>query len=369
MEPVIRKRVTRVGSGAFSIYLPKKWIDAWLPDQQETRQVDLHRINDALLIVPAIQQQAYAAAVDPDPAAVRDRLLSAYVRGYRDVHLTPARGAFDTTTQVRARSLLRHTDERLVADLGPDAIGFRLDADLPAPFQSGADLLGVMAAKVREVLRLASEAVDTYGSDPERALHALRMLRSIHDEDVERLWHQALRLVATLELPLDTVSDFQVLDLLAAELHTMSSQCLHVAEAILREQGLAVPDLEYPLVHLLERRRDPGAMQPLARGIVRNLRSAFTHAGEALPRALHAVQAADTSSLRALAADARTAQEDLQRRLYENARDHWGERTPDGGERAMTANGITQPAGNLLDSLARLCRRAGVLVDARGGEP
>src|SRR5688572_18974933 len=48
VPPIKRKRVTQVGSGAYSIYLPKRWIDGWPPEQREKREVDLHQINQSL---------------------------------------------------------------------------------------------------------------------------------------------------------------------------------------------------------------------------------------------------------------------------------------------------------------------------------
>src|SRR5688572_17006322 len=96
VEAVKRKRVTQVGSGAWSIYLPKKWIDSWSPEQQAGREVDLHLINNSLLIVPVLQERAIEAEVSCRADQLRTVLLSAYVRGAASVRLKPEDGRFDS---------------------------------------------------------------------------------------------------------------------------------------------------------------------------------------------------------------------------------------------------------------------------------
>ncbi len=362
---VIRKRVTRVGSGAYSIYLPKKWIDAWPPSQQEGREVLLHGVNDALLIVPAIQDGSYEAAVQDHPDAIQHRLISAYVRGHSNVRLTPTEGTFHTETQIRARDVLRHTDERIVAQVSGKSIGFDLDPNASPPFANGSDLLHLLASRVREVLQLAGEATGSYGSDPERALHAMQMLRDIHQDDVSRLWHQALRLVATISLPLETVSDFQWLDLCAAELHTTSSQCLHVVTAILEEWQCDLQALDYPRSHTLSNLPELGPLPPIAKGMLRAYRGAFEAAQHLLGDSMLALAKGDAASLEAVARSARTAQAELQDALFTNAVAHWGQQDPDNGARASTANRISHPVGHILGSIARLNERALLLLAAK----
>src|ERR1041385_1577206 len=101
VEAVKRKRVTQVGSGAWSIYLPKKWIDSWIPEQQAGREVDLHRISNSLLVVPVRQDRSFHATIPPRPDTVRTLLLSAYVRGHDAVELRPDAGAFDRSEERR----------------------------------------------------------------------------------------------------------------------------------------------------------------------------------------------------------------------------------------------------------------------------
>jgi phosphate uptake regulator len=366
VEPLKRKRVTRVGSGAWSIYLPKKWIDSWSPEQREGRAVDLHLISNSLLIVPVVQDRSLAAKVPPASGPVRDLLLSAYVRGAADVRLAPASGRFDSDCIAAARDFLRHLDERLVATVGPDAIGFRVPEAAPAPGGSGFDLLALMAAKVREVVGLAADAVEHAGADPDRALHAARLLQAIQEEDLSRLFHQILRRVATLEFPLESVTDFQLLDLAAAHLHAMGAQAVRIAGTILEGYGLTLEDLAFPRAQLVQRLGRRPALTPVAREMVQAYRKPFAAAQglvESLPAAL---SAPTTAPLRALAAEALSARGQLQQALFDAVVRHWGDEASAAGvAQGFIAYQAGHPLANLLGSLATLADLATTLLAAR----
>jgi phosphate uptake regulator len=367
VEPVKRKRVTRVGSGAWSIYLPKKWIDSWSPEQQAGREVDLHFISNSLLVVPVVQDRSIEAEVPPQVGQVRTLLLSAYVRGAASVRLAPAdAGRFDSDCIAAARDFLRHLDERLVATVGPDAIGFRVPETAPAPGGSGLDQLALMAAKVREVVGLAADAVEHAGTDPDRALHAARLLQAIQEEDLSRLFHQTLRRVATLEFPLESVTDFQLLDLAAASLHGMGAQAVRMAATILDGYGLTLDDLAYPRAELVRRLGRRPAMTPVAREMVQAYRKPFAAAQKLVGSLPTALAGPGTEPLRALAAEALAARSQLQQALFEAVVRHWGdEASKAGAAQGFIAYQAGHPLANLLGSLATLADAATTLLAAR----
>ena len=366
MDAVKRKRVTQVGSGAWSIYLPKKWIDSWTPEQQAGREVDLHPISGSLLIVPVLQDRAFTAQVAPQPRQVRTMLLSAYVRGYANVQLHPTSGRFDSDCIATTRDFLRHLDERIVATVEPDAIGFALPVAIVSSTGSGLELLGLMAAKVREVVGLAADCAEHAHTDPDRALHAARLLQAIHEEDLSRLFHQTLRRVATLELQLESVTDFQLLDLAASHLHAMGAQCVRVAATVLEGYGLSLDDLAYPRADLVRRLGRRDAPPLLAREIVQGYRAPFAAAQSlvvALPRAM---LSGDTAGLAAVAEDALKARATLQESLFEAVVRHWGDdASKEQPEPGFTAYQTGQPLSNLLGSLATLAEHAITLTAAR----
>lgn len=373
MEPLKRKRVTRVGSGAWSIYLPKKWIDSWSPEQQAGREVDLHLISNSLLVVPVVQDRSVAAVVPPQVGPVRTLLLSAYVRGAASVRLTPApagagSGAaarFDSDCIAAARDFLRHLDERLVATVGPDAIGFRVPDTAPAPGGSGLDLLALMAAKVREVVGLAADAVEHAGSDPDRALHAARLLQAIHEEDLSRLFHQTLRRVAILEFPLESVTDFQLLDLAAAHLHAMGAQACRIAASILEGYGLTLDDLAYPRAELVQRLGRRPAPTPVAREMVQAYRKPFAAAQRLVDSLPAALAGPGVEPLRTLSREALAARSQLQQALFEAVVRHWGdEASKAGAAQGFIAYQAGHPLANLLGSLATLADLATTLLAA-----
>ncbi|MCA1812189.1 MAG: hypothetical protein LC623_09300 [Halobacteriales archaeon] len=364
MPPIKRKRVTQVGSGAYSIYLPKRWIDGWPPEQQARREVDLHQINQSLLIVPVLRGDPLDLACGTATPTVLALLHSAYVRGHHQVTLTPKDGRFSDDCVAAARDFLRRLDERLRSGVGPDRIGFALQQGLPAPFASGTDLLQSMAARLREVIDLAAECVEASADQPDRALHAARLAAAIHEEDLARLFAQALRLVATLELPLGRVSEFQLLDLAAAEHHAAGAACVRVAATVLAGYGLTLADLAYPRQDLLKRIGRRPATPQLARDILQAHRAAFQAAQRILAAVGPALQAHDVEALLGLQEQARAAQEQQNAALLTIARAHWGkeEGAPGAG---FTAHQLGQPIGALLGALGRLAQTGLALCGAQ----
>jgi len=360
-----RKRVTQVGSGAYSIYLPKRWIDGWVPEQQASREVDLHQINQSLLIVPAIRADQLELVVPPETPVVLALLHSAYVRGHHHVTLTPAKGRFGDECVAAAREALRRLDERLRSTVSGDRIGFTLQRELPAPFTSGTDLLQFMAARLREVIDLAAECVEASADHPDRALHAARLLLAIHEEDLSRLFAQALRLVATLELPLGRISDFQLLDLAADEYHTAGTACVQVATLVLAGHGLRPSELAYPRQDLLRRIAKAPAAPQLARDIAKGYRDAFHAAQTMLDQVGPAIASHDVPVLLRLQADARAAQEAMQASTVAAVREHWGRPQQEGVQAMVTAHQLGHPIAQLLGCLGRLAQTGIALCGAQ----
>lgn len=359
MQPIKRKKVTRVGSGAWSIYLPKKWIDSWTPEQQASREVDLLAVGGGLLVVPVHIDRSYAATV-PGPAVLR-HLLSAYVRGARNVRLKPQSGVFDNDAVTAARDFLRHLDERLVAAVGADLIGF----DLAEQVGATGDIIGPMVAKVREVLELSAQLVDTYGTDPDRALHAARLAVVIHDEDVSRLFYRALRQVAALELPLESVTAFQLLDLVAADLHRISSHAVSIATTVLGDYHLTLADLNYPRAELVRRIGARSALPPVAREIAQGHRKTFESILDLVGRLPSLLADGDADALDKLSIQARKVYGATQERLFSTVVRHWGDATgQEAAAAGFTAYQLSQPVGNILIGLSILALHAVTLTAA-----
>ncbi len=362
VQAIKRKRVTRVGSGAWSVYLPKSWIDSWAPQQQEGREVDLHLVSGSLLITPVIQDRTFSASAAPvDVPSLRNLLLSAYVRGHEKVELRPA-GRFPNDAIASARDLLRHLDERIVATVGPDLIGFAVPVDGGGP----GDLLQAMGQRLTEVLDLAAECVEQAGHDPERVVHAARLLQAIQEEDVSRMQYQALRRVATLDVELETVSDLQLLDLLAFLLDGLGSQCLALAATVLADLGLSLGDLAYPRDELLRRLPKRPALPPVARDILQGHRATLREARDLLHRLLPALRSGDLPALAEVQKGAMQSREALQARVFEAVARHWGdEASKDGAERGFAAYQLTNPLANLLSAIWACGERALLFLAAR----
>lgn len=365
MEPIKRKRVTRVGSGAFSIYLPKKWIDSWAPDPDADRQVDLHVINDALMIVPANLERTLERTIAPEPSLIATLLLSAYVRGLDGCTLHPESGAFGNDAITASRDLLRHLDERMVATCTPETIAFRLNPDLPPPAALGQDILRTMGSKVREMLGLAAEAVDNFASDPDRALHAMRLLDVTQREDVQRLLYQAVRSVARIELPMDSVSDFQFLDLIASHLERVGGHMVRMVETILMEYGLERKDLEYPRDHLLKQIGERAPLQGPGRDMVVGFRRDFAELDDLTQRVVAGLQTNDPAAMAAAANEATELQLRVGKRVFAAVAEHWGTDTNESDARtAFAMSKIASLIADVLHALQNVARHATMLTAA-----
>ncbi len=359
MDAVIRKRITKVGSGAWSIYLPKKWIDAWTPEQQAGREVDLYTIGEAIVVAPVLADRTVSAAVDTDPKTVRRILLSAYVRGATDVTLTPAEeGHFGNDAILAARDFLRHLDERIVATAGPASIGFHINPDLP-PSTAGTDAAMVLVARVQEAMTLAADAITTVAHDPERTLHTLRLLRDTVEFDIARIFYQTLRAVATIDLPVQSVSDLQLLDLTAAQLDRIGQHTRQVAAALLDLYGLQLSDLDYPTAHIQEKVRLPPIPGPVMRAMAEQYSDTLQSAAEGLAAGAAALLSRDIAALRHLQGTARGAQLGLQAGIFDAVMDAWGTQISD-DERGL-ANAFYQlstPIVAILGNLAAIAHHA-----------
>ncbi len=363
MEAVIRKRVTKVGSGAWSIYLPKKWIDAWTPAQQEGREVDLRYISESILVTPVLSEEAYEVEAPDQPDVVRMLLLSGYIRGYNRITLHPA-DQFGNDTIAMARDFLRHLDERIVADCRPDAIQLRLQADMGSDADA-ADVLGVLASKVSETLRLAADAIASYAHDPDRTLHALRLLRDTKQEDVDRLFYQAARLVATLGIPLESVSQYQLLGLVASDLQRVSEQATRMGQTILKDLGLEEEDLDYPRAHLLERIRNPRPPTGVAKELHGVTRRGFETLDGLLKHLMEALSKADVPALVVVGMEAAQARRGIQDDVLRRVAEHWGTQTePEEALVAFTASKHATNLQNAFDHVESICHQATGLLAA-----
>jgi hypothetical protein len=363
-----RKRITQVGSGAYAIYLPKKWIDAWSREQRARREVDLHLINNSLLIVPVLRRRRFEARVRADAEHVRTMLLSSYVRGHHEATLRPAGDQpFSEACVAMARSFLRHLDERLLTTVRPHEISFVVPDNAPPAYATGDALLRLMVTKLQEMVTLAAECVESFGTRPEGALHAAQLLASMQEEDLARLYRQALRMVANLELPLGTASEFQVLDLVAAELESMGASCLAVAHVVVAAHGIAPADLHGPRAEL-GRRMEPLADLPTAlTTVLRVYARAFEQAHAILGRLGAALQGRGTEDLLQVMRDARAAATELSTRLYATVQELLR-----GGQLSAPAYivyQVRQPASSLLFGLERAAERAVSLTAAQETAP
>lgn len=364
MEAIKRKKIARVGSGAFSLYIPKKWIDEWTDVQAEEREVDLHQINESLLLTPVHRDRSFKRTMEDDAEKVTRTLLSCYIRGLQDVSLQPE-GSFGSATQSIARRTMRHLDERLIATSRSDCIGFQLNPNLPTSTTDHKTLLRTMGAKLQEGLQLARESVESHDSDPARTLHSLQMLVANHDEEVSRIFYQSGRLVANLELPLDAVSDFQLLGLATADMYRMSIHTVAIAHALLEAYGASAEQLAYPVEHLLENIQVPD-QNVLARDVNRGYGQAFADASKLLNQLMEGLATGDMDALKTVANQAGPAIDDMQTRIFTTIQHHWGKGVePHEAMETFNAYRVSIPLGSFMGAIRVLANHSLAFLEAQ----
>ncbi|MGB1696917.1 MAG: hypothetical protein ACPHK8_00795 [Thermoplasmatota archaeon] len=363
MEQVKRKKISRVGSGAFSLYIPKKWIDGWTPAQQEEREVDLHEINESLLLTPVIRDRTLTRTIPDDVAVVQRTLLSGYLRGLQEVELTPET-EFGSASQSEARRLLRHLDEHIIATCKPNKIGFHVNPDIAPAASDHRGLLLLMGAKVHDSLVMAQEAVESYGDDVAKTIHSLQMLVANHEEDVARMFFQSGRLVANLELPLNAVSDFQLLGLATADFYRMSLHTMAIAAAVMETYGLTMDDLAYPADHVATKAH--AELSDIARDISRSYRSAFKDARNLFDELLQGLTKGDMDVLAGISDQATEASNRMQGRIFTTIQHHWGRGVePQDALTTFNAYRISIPLGSFMGAAKVLAGHAMAFLEAQ----
>lgn len=363
MEQVKRKKISRVGSGAYSLYIPKKWIDGWTSEQQVLREVDLHEINESLLLTPVLRDRTLRRTIPDDVALVQRALLSGYLRGLEEVELLPEM-AFGSASQSEARRLLRHLDEHIIATCKPDKIGFHVNPNIVPAATDHKGLLLLMGAKVQDSLVMAQEAVESYGDDVAKTIHSLQMLVANHEEDVARMFFQSGRLVANLELPLNAVSDYQLLGHATADFYRMSLHTMAIASAVMETYGLTMADLAYPAEHVAAKAH--AELSDIARDMSRGYRSAFNDARTIFESLLQGLTGGDMEVLAGIADTAAEASNRMQGRIFSTIQHHWGRGVePQDALTTFNAYRISIPLGSFMGAAKVLAGHASAFLEAQ----
>jgi hypothetical protein len=246
-----RKRVTRSGKGAFSLYLPKKWIDEWSEEQSRERKVDLLEMDDHLIISPVRKSNTDSATISGGRVdEIRQFLLCTYVRGYEAAELNSKR--FSDEQICAARNFMRLLDENMILDVNEDRIGYGRSFKVNMESSTISQMQQLLFEKIQESMRLATELIQHFDTNPRRSLHLLKMMRTLEEEDIDRLAMQIFRRATRMEFRFDSFADLFFVVMATDLLERMGDGLFDIARSVCRFYDLDEERLLFPLDVILE---------------------------------------------------------------------------------------------------------------------
>jgi len=240
-----RKRVTRSGKGAFSLYLPKKWVDNWNEDQLQERKVDLLELDDHLIISPVRKNSSKSLSLNGGTDdEIRQFLLCTYVRGYESADLKSKE--FSDKQMSAARSFMRLLDEKMILDISEDRIAYGRSFKVSLESPTISQMQRLLLEKIQESLRLAKELLEHFDENPTRAIHLLKMMRTLEEEDVDRMSMQIFRRASRMELRFNSFADLFFVVLTTDLLEKLGDGIYGIARSVCRFYGMDEEQLLFP---------------------------------------------------------------------------------------------------------------------------
>lgn len=241
-----RKRVTRSGKGAFSLYLPKKWVDNWNEEQYKERRVDLLELDDHLIISPLRKNSSKSLSLNGGTDdEIRQFLLCTYVRGYELADIRSEKFADEQMSA--ARSFMRLLDEKMIMDISEDRIAYGRNFKVSLESPTISQMQRLLFEKIQESLRLSRELLEHFDENPTRAIHLLKMMRTLEEEDVDRMSMQIFRRASRMELRFDSFADLFFVVLTTDMLEKLGDSIFGIARSVCRFYGMDEGRLLFPL--------------------------------------------------------------------------------------------------------------------------
>jgi len=246
-----RKRVTRSGKGAFSLYLPKRWVDDWSEEQSKERKVDLLEMDEHLIISPLRKNNSSSASMNGGrDDEIRQFLLCTYVRGYEAAELSSDR--FSEEQICAARSFMRLLDENMILDVSENRIAYGRSFKVDMESATIPQMQKLLFEKIQESLRMANELIRYFDANPLRSIHLLKMMRTLEEEDVDRLSMQIFRRASRMELKFDSFADLFFVIMTTDLLEKMGDSIFSIARSVCRLYDMEEEKLLFPLERIMD---------------------------------------------------------------------------------------------------------------------
>jgi len=240
------KKISRAGSGGYSIYLPKKWISGWSEEQKESREVEIRKVGEHLILTPKINRRSYKGVSRGES---RDELiyhvLSAYINGVDDFRII--QDGLNDMEMGEIRNTMRFLDENLSVRTEEGTIEYE---NRPVVTYDVSHLLPLLFEKVIEAENLAADLINDCDSNPKRCIHIMRMMHGIEKEDVNRLTLQVFRNLSMFRGPLRSFIDVNFMWSSANMLEIIGDALFGIVQVVCRCYGLDPNELQYPAEYL-----------------------------------------------------------------------------------------------------------------------
>lgn len=240
------KKISRAGSGGYSVYLPKKWISGWNEEQMESREVEMREVGEHLILTPKSSRRSCKGVSKGDTREeLIYHLLSAYINGADDFSMTQD-GLTDMELS-EIRNTMRFLDENLCVKTDGDTIEYE---NRPVVTYDVSHLLPLLFEKVIEAENMAADLINDCDSDPKRCIHLMRMMHGIEKEDVNRLTLQIFRNLSRFRGPLRNFIDVNFMWSSANMLEIIGDALYGIVQVVCRCYGLDSDELQYPAEYL-----------------------------------------------------------------------------------------------------------------------
>lgn len=246
------KKISRAGSGGYSLYLPKRWINKWSEAQQKDKEIEMFEVGDQLIISPKQSRRALAKTIeDASQEELIYYMLSAYIRGVDDFSITQ-NGLSDVDIS-GMRNILRFLDENLMVHANKNTISYE---NRPVTTYDPGPLIPLLFDKIIEAVNLVADLVNDCDTNPSHCLHLMRMLYAIEKEDVNRLSLQIFRNLSRCRTPAKDFIDINFKWSSANMLEIIGDGIYGVVQIVCRSYGIDPNELRYPAEYLEKKIED-----------------------------------------------------------------------------------------------------------------
>jgi hypothetical protein len=146
-----------------------------------------------------------------------------------------------------ARSFMRLLDEKMILDISEKRIAYGRSFKVSLESPTISQMQRLLFEKIQESLRLARELLEHYDENPTRAIHLLKMMRTLEEEDVDRISMQIFRRASRMELKFDSFADLFFVVLTTDMLEKLGDSIFGIARSVCRFYGMDEERLLFPL--------------------------------------------------------------------------------------------------------------------------